>query len=75
MARFEPSRGKDACRDDGERCLSCGRRLTEIARLREASDALAGLAVDFHYDNTEEFANYVARKLFKIVNHRRGQIG
>ncbi|MBK1630633.1 hypothetical protein CKO31_07720 [Thiohalocapsa halophila] len=75
MARFEPCHGKDACRDDGERCLTCGRQLTEIARLREAIDALAGLAVDYRYDNTEEFANYVARKLFKTINHRREQAG
>ena len=75
MARFEPCRGKDACRDDGERCLSCGRQLTEIARLRAALDALAALAMDFRYENTEEFANYVARKLFKTVNHRREQTG
>jgi hypothetical protein len=73
MARFEPCHGKDACRDDGERCLTCGRQLTEIARLREGIDALAGLALDCRYDNTEEFANYVARKLFKTINHRREQ--
>jgi hypothetical protein len=31
--------------------------------------------MDFRYENTEEFANYVARKLFKTVNHRREQTG
>lgn len=73
MSRFEPCHGKDACRDDGERCLTCGRSLGEIARLRAAIDDLATLALDVGYDNTEEFASYVARKLFKTINHRREQ--
>lgn len=74
MARFEPCHGKDACRDDGTRCLACGRDLEEIARLREAIDALATLALDRDYENREEFANYVARKLFKVIGHRRAQL-
>jgi hypothetical protein len=73
MAHFESCHGKDACRDDGERCLTCGRSLREIARLRAAIDELATLALDAGYDNTEEFARYVARKLFKTINHRREQ--
>jgi hypothetical protein len=47
--------------------------LSEIARLRAAIDELARLALDADYDNTEEFAAYVARKLFKTINHRREQ--
>jgi hypothetical protein len=73
MARFEPCHGKNACRDDGEHCLTCGRTSSEIARLRAAIDDLATLALDSGYDNTEEFAAYVARKLFKTINHRREQ--
>jgi hypothetical protein len=73
VARFQPCQGKDACRDNGERCVTCGRSLEEIARLRAAMDALAGIAMDFGYDNVEEYAAYVARKLFKTVNHRREQ--
>ncbi len=60
VARFQPCQGKDACRDNGERCVTCGRSLEEIA-------------MDFGYDNVEEYAAYVARKLFKTVNHRREQ--
>ena len=56
MARFEPCHGKNTCRDDGERCLTCGRELGEIARLRDAIDALANLAIGFGYDNSVEFA-------------------
>lgn len=73
MHRFEPCQGKDACRDDGERCLTCGRSLSEIARLRAAIDELAALALDAGYESTEGFARYVSRMLFKTINHRREQ--
>ncbi|MEA1053027.1 hypothetical protein U5801_24930 [Lamprobacter modestohalophilus] len=52
MPRFEPRHGKDACRDDGERCLTCGRPLSEIARLRASIDELASLALDADYENS-----------------------
>lgn len=71
MARFEPCRGKTACRDDGERCLTCGRDLREIDRLRVLMDELAQLAVDYDYENVGEYADYVARKVSKSVEHRR----
>jgi len=71
MARFEPCHGKDACRDDGERCLTCGRTLSEIARLRACIDELASLALDADYENSEDYSVYVARKLLKTIHHRR----
>lgn len=71
MARFEPCQGKSACRDDGTRCLTCGRGLAEIARLRDAIDALASLAIEQDYENSDAFAGYVARKLLKTIQHRR----
>lgn len=71
MARFEPCHGKDACRDDGERCLTCGRPLDEIARLRAGIDALATLALEAGYDNSEEYVQYITRKLCKTIDHRR----
>ena len=74
MARFEPCHGKNACRDTGERCLTCGRESSEIARLRASIDALANLAMDYGYENSEEFATYVARKLFKTIAHRREEL-
>ncbi|MEA3642528.1 MAG: hypothetical protein VBE63_21680 [Lamprobacter sp.] len=73
MPRFEPCHGKDACRDDGERCLTCGRPLSEITRLRAGIDELASLALDANDENTEEYAAYVARKLLKTLHHRRAQ--
>ena len=71
MSRFEPCHGKDVCRDDGERCLTCGRPLSEIARLRASIDELASLALDANYENSEEYA---ARKLLKTIRHRRAQL-
>lgn len=75
MARFEPCHGKDECRDDGVRCLTCGRDLDEIARLRDSIDALASLAIERDYANREEFAEYVARKLVKTIGYRRDRLG
>ncbi len=69
MAKFTPCQGKTACRDDGVKCLTCGRSLEEIVELRTLMDQLAALAVRYDYENVEEFGAYVARKLVKKVNH------
>lgn len=74
MARFEPCHGKNACRDNGERCLTCGRESSENARLRACVDELANLAMEHGYDNSEESATYVVRKLFKTIAQRREQL-
>jgi hypothetical protein len=71
MSVFTPCKGKTACRDDGERCLTCGRSFGEIARTRELIDALAELACAQGYDNVDEFAAYVARKVEKKIRYRR----
>ncbi len=73
MSRFTPCRGKTACRDDGENCITCGRSFAEIEQTRALIDALAEQAVQQGYDNVEEFANYVAGKVVKKVKHRRGE--
>ena len=71
MKSFAPCRGKTACRDDGMRCLTCGRELQEIEAARRLIDALTELAVEYEYDNVGEFAAYVASKVEKKVRHRR----
>ncbi len=71
MSRFVPCQGKTACRDDGEACLTCGRSLAEIQRLRAALEQLADLALEQDYQNVDEFSAYVMRKLEKIISHRR----
>ncbi len=70
MAAFQPCQGKTACRDDGARCITCGRSFAEIEQTRGLIDALAELAVNQGYDNVEEFAAYVAGKVVKKVKHR-----
>lgn len=75
MAIFKPCQGKSACRDNGVICLTCGRKLSEIHSLRELMQQLAGLAIDHEYENVEEYAGYVARKLEKLILHGRQEHG
>lgn len=71
MRQFNPCKGKDACRDDGERCLTCGRKLTEVARTVFLMNELSDFVIKQEYSNVDEFAAYIARKLVKKVKHRR----
>jgi predicted Fe-S protein YdhL (DUF1289 family) len=71
MATFTPCQGKTACRDNGEVCLTCGRKLTEIAKLRDLMQELSTLAVDYKYENLDDYAQYIARKVVKMVDHKR----
>jgi hypothetical protein len=72
MSLFNPCKGKTACRDDGEKCLTCGRGFAEIEQTRKLIDALADFVCAQGYDNAGEFAAYVAGKVDKKVRHRRG---
>jgi len=74
MGQFTPCQGKMACRDDGERCLTCNRHFDEITRLRDLLDQLANLALVYEYDNSAEYSAYVARKLDKLITHRRQEM-
>ena len=69
MGHFAPCQGKHACRDDGQRCLTCGRTLDEIARTRQLVEGLSDLAIAYGYENVEEFADYVAQRIRKKVAH------
>lgn len=71
MSRFRPCAGKTACRDDSTTCLTCGRSLAAIGETRRLIDALTELALAQDYDNADEFAAYVAKKVEKKVRHRR----
>ncbi len=75
MSTFTPCKGKTACRDDGERCLACGRSFAEIEQTRSFIDAPAEFVIAQGYDNVGEFAAYVADKIEKKVRHRRGNEG
>ncbi|MET0116864.1 MAG: hypothetical protein ABW090_05525 [Sedimenticola sp.] len=75
MGTFMACKGKSACRDDGTRCLTCGRSLEEITRLRELIDGLSTLALDQQYYNLNDYLNYVINKTAKTIVHRqKGEI-
>lgn len=71
MSTFTPCQGKNACRDNGVICLTCGRKLSEIAKLRELMQALTTLAIDHDYENVDDYANYIARKVVKMIDYQR----
>jgi len=71
MALFTPCRGKHACVERGELCVSCGRSLDEIARTRRLIDDLSELALQMDYSNLDDFTAYVAGKIGKKVRYRR----
>jgi predicted Fe-S protein YdhL (DUF1289 family) len=69
MSQFIPCQGKNACRDDGVRCLTCGRSLDEIINLRKLMDQLVSLAIENNYENIDQYSAYVSRKLEKMINY------
>jgi hypothetical protein len=71
MSVFTPCKGKTACRDDGDSCLTCGRSFEAIGQTRQLIEALAELACAQGYDNVDEFTAYIARKVGDAVRYRR----
>lgn len=71
MSVFTPCQGKNACRDDGVRCLTCGRNLDEIIQLRSLIDQLASLAIEYDYSNCQDYTVYIAGKVDKAITYRR----
>ncbi len=71
MAKFVPCQGKTACREDETGCRTCGRSLDEIVVLRGLLDQLATLAVTYGYENQDEYAEYIQRKLIKMIDYRK----
>lgn len=75
MKKFTPCQGKDYCRDDGTKCFTCGRQLDEISGLRNLIDQLANLANQYSYENVDDYAAYIARKVSKTIHYRRANSG
>jgi predicted Fe-S protein YdhL (DUF1289 family) len=73
MARFTPCQGKNACRDNGALCLTCGRELTEIIKLRNIMQELTSLAIEYDYENVDDYSQYIARKVSKMIDYQRQQ--
>ena len=73
MPSFVPCAGKSACTEDGSHCRGCGRSHDEIARARDAINVLADLAFQKGYDDVEVFAEYVAARIVKKVEHHTAE--
>lgn len=74
MAKFVSCHGKELCRDGEDSCLTCGRSHQEIIRLREVLDQIASLAIDFDYDNIDEYCEYIASKAGKSIRYRQSEL-
>jgi hypothetical protein len=66
---FKPCINRNACRDDGERCLVCGRSLQEIAKTKSVVDSVHAFLQEMAYDNPAEFMDYLGRKIAKKMAH------
>lgn len=63
MTQFRPCLGKTACREDAAGCRTCRRSAEEILRTRELVDEVVDFAATMGYDNPDEFAAYLARRI------------
>ena len=50
---FRPCAGKNVCIENKTHCLSCGRKLTTIAKTRKLIEELANLALKEDYNNVD----------------------
>ena len=73
MASFKPCIGRNACRDDGQGCLTCGRSFEEINATKEVVDTVFNFVREMGYDNHDEFMAYLSRKISKKIAHAEQQ--
>lgn len=66
---FKPCINRNACNDDGERCRSCGRSLDEIVKTKAIVDSVFNFIREMNYDNSDEFMDYLSRKIAKKLKH------
>lgn len=71
MSTFRPCLGKTACQEDEQGCRMCKRSAAEIARTRELVEQAVAFAVQMDYDNVDDFAAYLARRIGRKVAHLR----
>lgn len=60
----------DKCTQEGSHCEGCGRTHQEIAETKKMVMALVNYAKMKNYENSEEFANAVGKKISKILTSR-----
>lgn len=65
--KYRPCNGN--CTDKGTHCDGCGRTHEEVAELNRMVKQLAGFALKMGYENTEDYANSVAKSIYyKLEN-------
>ncbi|MES9861082.1 MAG: hypothetical protein ABW138_09565, partial [Candidatus Thiodiazotropha sp. 4PDIVS1] len=50
---------------------TCGRELTEIVKLRELMKEITSLAIEYDYENIDDFTQYIARKIVKMIDYQK----
>lgn len=65
MSRFNPCKDRNACTEDGMMCKGCGRTHVEIARTRALVADVVNFISTMHYENPEDFLDYLSRKVKK----------
>lgn len=67
--QFKPCQGKQLCQENEQGCRTCERSYEEIIKTRELVDELTELAQRFEYENGDEFADYIAKRIKKKLAH------
>lgn len=71
--KFVPCRGRGFCTESGTHCNGCGRSHEEIAKFRLMTDQAVTLALEYDYENVEDYAGYLASYIYQMVEFRRQQ--
>ena len=65
--KFRPCNGN--CTDTGTHCDGCGRTHEEISKVKKLIVELVDYAKEMEYENTEDYANFVAKGIYyKLEN-------
>jgi predicted Fe-S protein YdhL (DUF1289 family) len=70
MLHFRPCKDRSACTEDGVTCRGCGRTHAEILLTRELVADIVQFIGKMNYDNSEEFMDYIKRKVMKKTRPR-----
>ena len=63
--QFKSCVSRGACTEDGDRCRACGRPHEEINAVRALTNQVTAFIQQMDYDNSEEFLEYLKKKVAK----------